>query len=421
MGRGLEGPYDLHECDCQLIGMAGISQGHDHGVFSAQEPIPDRPFNRNPADVAEATESEAKFLPLELRFVAQLGFAPELLWKALRNAPDGVRPLDVLLGEGVIPEESYYRALARYLGSEYYCGEPLFATDFDALRGLRCGVAPLEWPGHGPKAVIAPDARSAPRLIEMTLLGHLNPTSFAVTPPQGFVSLVRTRRRDAILSDALGRLPYGLSAQGGMSASQFAAAGLTAALAFALANANLQILNDVISIWLWPIFLGTIGLRSIAVAADNANVSPRLLPDDELYTVVAAVYREADVIHDLVKALDALDYPKSKLDIKIVVEERDHETLAHLLKMGLPARYEVIVAPPGDPSTKPRALNIALSGARGELLVVYDAEDVPSAKQLRLAASKFASEQKLDCLQARLTLRNGDDSWLMWNTLCYSI
>jgi hypothetical protein len=43
---------------------------------------------------------------------------------------------------------------------------------------------------------------------------------------------------------------------------------------------------------------------------------------------------------------------------------------------------------------------------------VYDAEDEPSPGQLRLAASRFASEPNLDCLQARLTVRNTNESWL---------
>ena len=115
---------------------------------------------------------------------------------------------------------------------------------------------------------------------------------------------------------------------------------------------------------------------------------------------------------DLVNAIDAFDYPKNKLDIKLVVERRDLETLGRIVELRLPARYEVIVAPPGEPKTKPRALNIALSSARGELLVVYDAEDTPSPDQLRLAASRFAADKDIDCLQARLAIRNHDESWV---------
>ena len=162
------------------------------------------------------------------------------------------------------------------------------------------------------------------------------------------------------------------------------------------------------------LFLASIGMRGLASVANPDEKRPRMLSDDELpiYTVVAALYREAAVVRQLVHALDALDYPKSKLDIKLVVERRDRATLARLLALDLPARYEIVVAPQGAPSTKPRALNLALAEARGELLVVYDAEDIPAAGQLRLAASRFAADRALDCLQARLTVRNPGNSWL---------
>src|SRR5208282_5786586 len=101
---------------------------------------------------------------------------------------------------------------------------------------------------------------------------------------------------------------------------------------------------------------------------------------------------EAGIAAQLVSRLDALDYPRARLDIKLVVERDDSETLAALAALRLPARYDVIVAPPGTPTTKPRALNIALRAARGSLLVVYDAEDRPAPNQLRQAAARFAAD-----------------------------
>ena len=113
---------------------------------------------------------------------------------------------------------------------------------------------------------------------------------------------------------------------------------------------------------LWLIFSASIMLRSMAAIAGKGEVHPPALTDSELpdYTIVVALYREARVVEDLVRALDGFDYPKSKLDIKLVVEQRDAETLSRLVELRLPARYEIIVAPPGPPQTKPRALNIAL-------------------------------------------------------------
>jgi cellulose synthase/poly-beta-1,6-N-acetylglucosamine synthase-like glycosyltransferase len=73
----------------------------------------------------------------------------------------------------------------------------------------------------------------------------------------------------------------------------------------------------------------------------------------------------------------------------------------------------VIVVPPGHPRTKPRALNVALAEARGDLLTVYDAEDRPDPGQLIAAAGAFAAApESLVALQARLDFYNERDNLL---------
>jgi glycosyltransferase XagB len=212
---------------------------------------------------------------------------------------------------GFLHEDAYYGALARHLGCDYYRGDPPLASGFDAVKGLRCGVAPLEARSKGARAVIAPGARSVSRLIEMTSSGRFNPASFAVTSPQRFASLIRMQRGEAILDYALGRLPPSLTARTGMSLAQVAAAGLIAAGALALGLANLQLLDAILAAGCWLTFLASIVLRSMAAVANGATVRAPLLTDDELpvYSVVAALYRETEVIENLVKAFDAFDYP----------------------------------------------------------------------------------------------------------------
>ncbi len=353
-------------------------------------------------------------LPPELAFLPAAGFSSEQWLDAVGAAPNAIRPVEALLSEGIIREEAYYRALATHLGCQYYRGEPRFAGGFDAIKGLRCGVAPLDWRGEGPQAVIAPRAQSVPLLIEASQSGRIRSGSFALTSPQRFASLVRARHGEAILENALGRLPMRLTAKHGMTGPQIAAVGTVAAAACFLGAVRFDVLLTVASTALWGVFSAAVALRSMAAIASDADVPTPTLTDDELpvYTVVAALYRETQVVQDLVDAFDAFDYPKNKLDIKLVVERRDLETLSRIVELRLPARYEVIVAPPGEPKTKPRALNIALSSARGDLLAVYDAEDAPSPDQLRLAASRFAADKGIDCLQARLAISNHDESWL---------
>jgi glycosyltransferase XagB len=384
-----------------LPGLAPVDAGRP-GARAAQDRSARRPERSVPS------------LPPELAFLPASGLAPPNLLGTIAAAPAGVRPLDVVLGEGLVGEEAYYRALAKRLGCGYYSGDPPFAQEFDPIRALRCGVAPLDPEAGGPRAVIAPRAQSAAMLIETVLSGRLRPDSFALTSPQRFAALVRARRGETLLAAVLGRLPRELSASCGMTAAQKAAAVAIAAGACALTIARFDVFSAAVSMLLWTTFCAAIVLRSMALVAGKPETHTDLLSDDELpvYTVVIALYREAAVVADLVAALDALDYPKSKLDIKLVVERRDLETLGRISELRLPARYEIVVAPAGEPKTKPRALNIALGSARGDLVVVYDAEDAPARDQLRLAATRFADDPALDCLQGRLVIRNAEDSWL---------
>jgi len=228
--------------------------------------------------------------------------------------------------------------------------------------------------------VIAPRAEFVPRLIEATNTGVIRSGSFAVTSPQRFASLVRAYNSQELLDVALDRLPASLTAREGMAGLQIAAIGAAATSALVLGVADFDVLEAVSLGILWLIFSASVMLRSMAAVASGAEIRTSELADDELpsYTGVVALYRETSVVEELVKAIDALDYPKGKLDIKLVVEQRDFETLGRIVDLRLPARYEVVVAPLGKPQTKPRALNIALSTTRGELVVVYDAEDTPA-------------------------------------------
>jgi hypothetical protein len=395
-----------------------VVAGNTHEFSNAPEPTPrigaHRVFAWTSLSARGRADLRVPRLPPELAFLPAVGFSSEQLLDAVGAAPSAIHPVDALLSEGIVREEAYYRALARHLGCHYYRGEPPFARGFDAIKGLRCGVAPLDSRRGGPRAVIAPRAESVSLLLEAYESGRIRSGSFALTSPQRFACLVRARHGQAILEVALGRLPTVLTARIGLTRPQTVAAGAIVAAACLLGVARFDVLQAVASAALWLTFSSALILRSMASIASDAEVPIPTLSDDELpvYTVVVALYRETGVVQDLVNAIDAFDYPKNKLDIKLIVERRDLETLGRLVELRLPARYEVIVAPPGEPKTKPRALNTALSSARGELLVVYDAEDAPAPDQLRLAASRFAADEEIDCLQARLAIRNHEDSWL---------
>lgn len=140
------------------------------------------------------------------------------------------------------------------------------------------------------------------------------------------------------------------------------------------------------------------------------------LKDEELpvYTILIPLYHESAVAKKILKRLAALDYPKEKLDVKLLLEADDDETASALDRSGIPFWCEKIVVPDGQPRTKPRACNYGLEAARGEFSVIYDAEDKPEPDQLKKAVVFFRedTEKKLLCIQAKLNYYNPEQNLL---------
>lgn len=154
---------------------------------------------------------------------------------------------------------------------------------------------------------------------------------------------------------------------------------------------------------------------SAGLTTTRAPETARTLP---VYTLLVPLYQEANMIPQLVRALSALDYPAALLDIKLLLEERDHETIAAVQQLSLPGCFETLIVPDEEPLTKPKALNYGLLFARGDFIVVYDAEDIPEPGQLHAALAHFNKfnflnrGESLAVVQARLNFYNPKENWL---------
>jgi cellulose synthase/poly-beta-1,6-N-acetylglucosamine synthase-like glycosyltransferase len=143
---------------------------------------------------------------------------------------------------------------------------------------------------------------------------------------------------------------------------------------------------------------------------DIAGLEPADLPS---YTVLVPVYKEANVVADLVGNLAALDYPHEKLQILLLLEEDDHETIEAAKAARPPATITFRIVPRGQPQTKPKACNVGLFFARGDYLVIYDAEDQPDPDQLKQAVIAFRrGGDDIACVQAALNYWNVDENAL---------
>jgi hypothetical protein len=312
----------------------------------------------------------------------------------------------------------YWAALASELGVP--CRSDLSGAELLAHAYVPSAIAV----GRAASALVRVDGQAAlavaPHGAELALLaGRLEHVPglarrLLIVPPEAIRAFLAARRHRSLAHYAVNRLATvlpQLSAQrtgdhvGGPTASLVAAIFACVLLA---PVESLLFLGLLLSA-----FFTNCGIWRMAAALHHSE-TPKLevLASARLptYTVLVPLYREAVVVPDLLATLAALDYPQSKLQILIILEADDRACREAVAAHVASPLVEVLVVPPGEPRTKPKALTYALAFARGEHVVVFDAEDRPEPDQLRRAAAAFAARPGLGCVQARLFPDNRD-SW----------
>ncbi len=139
------------------------------------------------------------------------------------------------------------------------------------------------------------------------------------------------------------------------------------------------------------------------------------LRDEDLptYTIFCPLYKEQAVLQQFVDAMDKLDYPKDKLQIMLLLEADDSDTVNAAYAMNLPSHFDIVVVPHSFPKTKPKACNYGLLYARGKYCVIYDAEDMPEEDQLKKVVIAFSkSTGTVGCIQAKLNFYNPNQNLL---------
>jgi cellulose synthase/poly-beta-1,6-N-acetylglucosamine synthase-like glycosyltransferase len=168
------------------------------------------------------------------------------------------------------------------------------------------------------------------------------------------------------------------------------------------------------------VWASTRGEHLIRVSDEEA----RAVADHDLpvYTVLVPAYREPAVIGQLMSHLGALEYPADKLEIILLLEEDDRETIDAAAAVVTGGHVRILVVPESQPKTKPKACNVGLEQATGEFVTIYDAEDVPDPLQLRRAVVALRRlGPSYVCLQAELGYFNVDQNRITkWFALEYA-
>ena len=256
--------------------------------------------------------SEMGFAP-EIAFLRSFGVAPSILIAATDAAKCGVSSDQALLGEGLMAEEDYYRALAKKLRAPYYCGELAISPDVNPAKAVASGMAALSPNSLGLRAVLAPRGAAITFLLSAAEQRRL-PASFVICSPQRLAALLRARMGEAIAREAsstVERLDPALSARNGLSGGQLVVVGVAVTLASVAALAAPVALTLPASIFLWLLFACAVAIRLTAMAANRApTLAPAMANADlPIYSIIVPLYKEAEGVPRLIAALDAIDYP----------------------------------------------------------------------------------------------------------------
>jgi cellulose synthase/poly-beta-1,6-N-acetylglucosamine synthase-like glycosyltransferase len=338
---------------------------------------------------------------------------------------------DVLMARPGLLPLTYFQALAEandlpFLDLEAEPPDPALLSAELAATYAREGVIPCRRLSDG--SMLVATCRLTPHAAKLAWSWHGRRVRFAVATARDISRAAQRAFRDQLSHRAVNALAEedpGMSARQVLTPGQaalFGVLGLTLVAGLLAAPvATLIALSGLMGLF----YLGSLAFRGLLVLAGAGRDPVRrdralaeeaaALPESALpsFTILVPMFREPEVLPILVHALRSLDYPAAKLDIKIVLEEGDHATIAAAQSMGLEGIFEIILVPASQPQTKPKACNYALPFARGDFLVIYDAEDKPEPDQLRKVVAAFAAGgPELACVQCRLNYYNARENWL---------
>lgn len=364
--------------------------------------------------------------------VARGLLSPEDLAWALEVQQKSREPLgQILVSRGLVRRLDLYHALAELWGCPFVdlTQEP---PDPELVR--RCSpavvrerwVMPLRRTAAGSVEVATarqPDERL--RAEVERVLGAPVAEFRATTEWDIRVALLRV-----LASDILAEATYGLywrrpeqSAQTVVTPLQFAAGAALLVGLIAGAGAAPRLTGTVVNALANGAFLAGILFKFVTalVGARYERVQQvtaeevAALRDEELprYTILVPLYREAAVVRTLLESLARLDYPSEKLEVLLLIEEDDEETFEAVKAARPRGNFFIVRIPASLPRTKPKACNVGLSVATGELLTIYDAEDLPERDQLKKAVVAFRKgDPDMVCVQAALNYYNARENWL---------
>jgi cellulose synthase/poly-beta-1,6-N-acetylglucosamine synthase-like glycosyltransferase len=128
------------------------------------------------------------------------------------------------------------------------------------------------------------------------------------------------------------------------------------------------------------------------------------------FSIVVPVKNEENVIGRLLAALSKLDYPAEKKEV-IIVEDGSTDKTPEICFSFAKENTNVKILHRSISNGKPSALNYGLKHAKGEIVAVFDADNVPSPVSL-LRVAEYFEDQKVAAVQGKTQALNSMENML---------
>jgi cellulose synthase/poly-beta-1,6-N-acetylglucosamine synthase-like glycosyltransferase len=129
------------------------------------------------------------------------------------------------------------------------------------------------------------------------------------------------------------------------------------------------------------------------------------------FSIVVPVKNEGNVIRRLLDALSNLDYPADKKEIVIVEDGSTDETLSLCRRYAEDSGLSIKILKKPSSDGKPSALNYGVAHARGEIVGIFDADNVP-ARDALLNVCGFFEDPAVAAVQGRTSSINAEENML---------
>jgi cellulose synthase/poly-beta-1,6-N-acetylglucosamine synthase-like glycosyltransferase len=348
----------------------------------------------------------------------------EALTKSRRS---GQPPARVIEAEAIASPEDVLAAQASHYGA---MALRRHATPPDPELGqllpldLCLAHSVLPWARLGDSLVIATARPEEFDTIRALLPEHLGRVMMAVTLEADIHDEIATRHATRFAQEAENWVPDHESCRDLNQSTP-----MTRAMGFSLAALIVSLLVVApLAVFATGLVLAVGSLvlaQALKVAAFFASTKPKrvavpILPDRlPRVSLLVPLFREAQIASELIERLSRLTYPRACLDVVLILEAEDRETRKMLSATQLPPWMRTVTVPPGELTTKPRALNYAFRFTRGEIIGIYDAEDAPAPDQIERVVDHFRhAPAQVGCVQGILDFYNPRANWL---SRCFSI